>query len=121
MVGPGRFFAGGFASAVQNVRTRILDREINKPGLEVLLDQYVPHLAAGAAATTLLELVFNGRTIVAETHPLTAAARYLSLPFYRIEGIGRLEVYFTQPGATIGGACNVTGRYVHAGTFPLEG
>lgn len=120
MGGRGRFFAGGFASAVQNVRTRILAREIAMPGLEVLLDQWVVHLAAGAPATTVLELVFNGRTILIETHPVTAHARFLSLPWYRIEGVGLLEVFFTQPGATVGGASNVTGRYVQPGTFPFE-
>jgi len=120
MAGPGRFFAGGFASAVQNVRTRILDREIGHPGLEVLLEQLVVHLATGAPAATLIELVSNGRTVTAETHAITAHARFLSLPWCRIDGLGRLEVFFTNPGPTIGAAANVVGRYVYPGTFPFS-
>lgn len=122
MAGPGRLFAGGFASVVSGTRTRVLDREIGHPGVDVLLEQLAVHLALPAGpATTLIELLHNGRVLTAETHPISSHARYLSLPFIRVEGLGRLEVFLTQSVATVGGAANVTGRYVHTGTFPFEG
>lgn len=120
MAGPGSFFAGGFALAVQNVRTRILDRDIRAPGLEVILDQYVCDLSTLVRTLVLLELVFNGSTINRETWILSKYGHFLSLPFYRISGTGRLEVFFTNTGATIGAACNVSGRYVYPGSLPFE-
>jgi hypothetical protein len=119
MAGLGRFLAGGVVTPAGGVRTRIIDREIQHGGLDVLLDMLLLHIGNAVSRLVTVEIVYNGGNVHTETTSVTSSARHLSLPFYRVGGPGRLELYVTDAsgGSVIAG--NLMGRYVHARPLSL--
>jgi hypothetical protein len=119
--GSPQFFASGFATVNTSTRTRVLLRQLQQAGLEVVLDWIGLQLPeTGTAGIDLLfELAVNGATLATGTIKTGAASKYLSLPFLRFQAVGQLEVFFTHAGANQSGVATLSGRYVPPGTPAL--
>jgi hypothetical protein len=97
------FISGGNVSVPTATRTEVFSRALNWPAESIILKRLDLDSDSGNGYMTV-EVIMNGATVHTEELFVSRTSSDYTLPFYRMQSVGKLQVFITH---ALGVASNI--------------